>query len=101
MKRLLCICIDCYKLFTYVEHRTMKHLLCICIDCYLYVEHRFLIVVNFDMHCLYLILLKKLKRIHVSEFFWESAVSEFFGRVPYRRIRIGLDTDTRIRIRVT
>jgi len=73
MKRLLCICIDCYKLFTYVEHR-------------------FLIVVNFDMHCLYLILLKKLKRIHVSE---------FFGRVSYRRIRIGLDTDTRIRIRVT
>jgi len=72
---MLCICIDCYKLFTYVEHRTMKHLLCICIDCYLYVEHRFLIVVNFDMHCLYLILLKKLKRIHVSE---------FFGRVPYR-----------------
>jgi len=73
MKRLLCICIDCYKLFTYVEHQ-------------------FLIVVNFDMHCLYLILLKKLKRTHVSE---------FFGRVPYQRIRIGLDTDTRIRIRVT
>ena len=92
MKRLLCICIDCYKLFTYVEHRTMKYLLRICIDCYLYVEHRFLIVVNFDMHCLYLMLLKKLKRIHVSE---------FFGRVPYQRIRIGLDTDMRIRIRVT
>jgi hypothetical protein len=84
MKRLLCICTDCYKLFTYVEHRTMKHLLCICIDCYLYVEHRFLIIVNFDMHCLYLILLKKIETYPRIGVFWESAVSAYPYRPRYR-----------------